>query len=105
MGGDGTKFQRGSRASILIFVDPIVRHVLFLKQPKHYVHKGVQLNQYSIPVNDNKGLDNATVFPFNNAYYMYGPRGVQNGTMIEKGAPIYFSMPRFAGVGGMRVVA
>eukprot|EP00944_MAST-04C_sp_MAST-4C-sp1_P006508 g6508.t1 len=99
MGGDGEKFQRGNQASILIFVDPIVRHVLFLKQPKHYVHKGVQLNQYSIPVNDNKGLDNATAFPFNNAYYMYGPRGIQNGTMIEKGAPIYFSMPHFAGVG------
>ena len=29
----------------------------------------------------------------------FGPKGIQNGTMNEKGAPIYFSLPHFIGVG------
>lgn len=98
MGGDGSKFKRGNNSYILIFVDPIARHVLFYRQKAPLVYKGVKLIRYKIPM-DTKGLENATQFPFNAAYYMYGPAGIQNGTMIEKGAPIYFSLPHFLGVG------
>ena len=99
MGGDGSKFKRGNHSRILIFVDPIVRHVLFYRQKEPLIHKGVSLVRYEIPIKGTRGLENASQFPFNNAYYMFGPKGIQNGTMNEKGAPIYFSLPHFIGVG------
>jgi hypothetical protein len=97
-GTNGAQFAAGNHSYVAVFVDALSRHVKLSRAPEILNHYGVDLVKYSLPWN-NPVVGNASTFPYNANYYMFGPRGIQNGTMIEKGAPIYFSMPHFLGVG------
>ena len=97
-GTNGAQFPPGNHSHVAIFVDALSRHVKLNRVLGGTDHYGVKLLKYSLPAM-NPANGNATTFSYNKNYYMFGPRGIQNGTMTEKGAPIFFSMPHFLGVG------
>ena len=97
MGTDGNQFARGNLSTIVLFVDQLVRHVVFELVPAALSNKGIALSRYELPLYQPANL-NASRFPYNANYYMYDTyNAMQNATIVQQGAPVYFTHPHFLG--------
>ena len=109
-GTDGNQFAPSKRrwwtplalthaSHLVVFVDFIWRHLPVTLVPNVPLEVyGLRLGRYHVDVNSSSS-DNATTFPYNRAYHMDGPRAVINCTLVQQGAPIFFSNPHFLGAG------
>lgn len=78
-----------------IFSSDLQRALIFTNDGVYeptLTYKGVEMYRY---IATNSTFENAKTRPENSRYYMYGPDGVVNLTRIERGVPIFISLPHF----------
>ena len=108
-GSDGNQFQRAPLRwwsplppdpleYVVVFVDLIARHVPLEVRPERVTFDGIEVAVYELPL-DAPSSGNATEYPYNAAYYMFGPRNLMNNTLTNLGAPIFMSNPHLLAAG------
>jgi hypothetical protein len=102
-GTDGSLFGPFPKDHVQVFVDAIYRHCEFIRTAvginlSGETVDGIPLDRYEMPLYT-PGRGNQSESPYNAAFYMYDtPHGISNGTMYEKGAPVYMSLPHMLDV-------
>lgn len=93
MGTDGSQFKPNLKSDelVYVFVDALFRSIPFQYEAQQ-TYEGVKLRRYVIPASL---LGSQKTFPPNGAFYMFGPDGIMNMSMVENGLPIFISQPHF----------